>query len=214
MFDSENNSWTVLKDMPFPVAGHASVAHDNKILVFGGDSVDYVWGSVAGSSTAIGSNLIQEYDPSTDTWRVMEGMPFNRFGSKAHKVGDFVYIIGGEDKPNHRIKEVWRFDLNYLEPLSTNGLLQSTSPTFTLHQNYPNPFSGFTQISYELKEPGTVKLDIINFLSQEITTLVHEVKRPGSYSLNWDAEGVAHGVYFCRLRVGDSEKVIKLIVLQ
>ena len=208
MYDPETNSWTILKDMPVPVARHASVAHDNKILVFGGDSADYFWG------TFHGTDLIQEYDPSTDTWRIMEGMPFNRFASTAHKAGDFVYIIGGEDRPNHRLKEVWRFDLNYLKPTtSTNELIHGISPLFTLRQNYPNPFCGCTQISYEMAEPGVVDLDIVNGFGQEIITLDHGMKSPGSYSVTWDAKGIGSGFYFCRLRVGEAEKVMKLIVL-
>lgn len=210
MFDPETNSWTELKDMPFPVANHTSIVHNNKILVFGGDSAYFQY-----INSVYGSKLIQEYDPLTDSWRLMEGMPFYRSGHAAQKLGDLVFIIGGVDRPEHKLKEVWRFDLNYLEAeTSTNELLQSTVSLFTLHQNYPNPFTGSTKISYELGESGSVKLEILNLLGQQITTLVHEMKNPGSYCLNWNAEGLNPGVYFCRLKMGDSEKVIKLLILR
>jgi N-acetylneuraminic acid mutarotase len=207
MYDHETKSWTIVKDMPVPVARHASVVHDNKILVFGGDSADYIWG------TFHGTNLIQEYDPLTDTWQAMEGMPFNRFASTAHKAGDFVYLIGGYDNTHQILKEVWRFDLHYLKPTSANELLNRTSTIFTLRQNYPNPFSGSTRIRYEIAEPGVVDLDIVNGLGQEIITLDHGIKIPGSYSVTWDAKGIGSGFYFCRLKVGEAEKVMKLVVL-
>jgi N-acetylneuraminic acid mutarotase len=209
MFDPVTDSFTVLKDMPYPVASHSSVVYNNKILVFGGDTANFIY-----ASTNYGSNIIQEYDPSTDTWRVMEGMSFYRTYSTAQKAGDFVYIIGGTDKPNHNLREVWRYDLNYLKPLLTNEPSRITIPKFTLQQNYPNPFSGSTKIDYELREPGEVKLDIVDIPGQEITTLVHEMKSPGNYSLTWNAEGVNPGVYFCRLKMGDTKKVIKLLILQ
>lgn len=208
MYDPVTDSFTVLKDMPYPVANHNSVVYDNKILVFGGDTANFAY-----ASTISGSNIIQEYDPSTDTWRLMEGMPFYSTYSTAQKAGDFVYIIGGADKPNHNLKEVWRYDLNYLKPLLTNELSRVTKPTFVLKQNYPNPFSGSTKIDYEVRESGTVKLDIVDILGQEIADLVHEMKGPGKYSHTWNAEGVNMGVYFCRLSMGDTKKVMRLLVL-
>ena len=207
MFDPETSSYTALKDMHFPVSGHSSVVHNNKVYVFGGDTASYQL------YQAHGTNLIQEYDPASDTWRLMNGMPFDRFACKAEKVGDFVYIIGGRGYPNQVLKEVWRFDLNYLEPVTTSELLHNTGPAFILHPNYPNPFSGSTRISYEIAESGEVNLDIVNELGREIITLDRGIKSPGSYSVIWNAKGADPGLYFCRLRAGGEERVRKLVVL-
>jgi hypothetical protein len=208
LFDPETNSYTLLMDMHFPISCHSSIVYRNKIYVFGGDTADYQWGY------AHGTNLIQEYDPITDTWRLMKGMPITRFACKAERAGDFVYLIGGCDYTNaNPLKEVWRFDLNYLEPLATSEQLLSPGPECKLLQNYPNPFSGSTQIRYEIAEPDEVNLDIINYLGREVIALDHGMKNPGSYSITWDAKGINPGLYFCRLRAGRAEKVMKLVVL-
>jgi N-acetylneuraminic acid mutarotase len=111
-YNPETDQFSEIGDMPHAVSGHASAVYNQKILVFGGDTHDYSWDGWRGT------NLIQEYDPTTDAWRLMKRMPFPRFECKAVVSGDYVYIIGGHDNHHKRLKEVWRFDLNYLEPLS------------------------------------------------------------------------------------------------
>ncbi|MEO8168632.1 MAG: DUF4331 family protein, partial [bacterium] len=75
---------------------------------------------------------------------------------------------------------------------------------FLLEQNYPNPFNPSTTIKYNISTKDVVKLKVFNGLGQEIATLVNEQKDPGTYSVNWDAKGVASGVYYYRLEVGNT----------
>ncbi len=118
VYDPESKIWTELADMPVPVMYHISEVHDKKILVFGGDST---MNNIGKWGTSIGTDLIQEYDPFTDTWRMMEGMPFRRASMAGEKVGNFVYLMGGYlnsrdlDEP---LSEVWRFNLDSLKAWS------------------------------------------------------------------------------------------------
>ena len=112
MYDPASNLWTELANMPIPVVNHTSVVHNNKIYLFGGDIGTFK------TTESFGSNIIQEYDPSTNNWRIMEGMPFNLGNMTEQKVGNYVYIIGGY--PSSRMfqrpkNEVWRFNLDYLK---------------------------------------------------------------------------------------------------
>ena len=103
--------WESIAEMPVPVVEHASIVHDNKILVFGGDSL---WST----SESFSTNFIQEYDPAEDSWRLMEPMPFQRADMAGEKVGNYVYLIGGykDDRvPSTYVSEVWRFDLRSLK---------------------------------------------------------------------------------------------------
>ena len=122
VYDPLLKTWTELADMQVPVINHISVVHDSKIMVFGGDSSS-VYTPVESS---IGTNIIQEYDPSTDTWSVLNYMPFKRAAMTGQKVDNFVYLIGGYlntwdlDKP---LSEVWRVDLESPNPLiSVTGI--------------------------------------------------------------------------------------------
>jgi hypothetical protein len=97
--------------MPVPVVLHSSIVHNNKILVFGGDSA---WSPSRSYST----NLIQEYDPASDSWRLMEPVPFQRSGMAGGKVGDYLYLIGGytnDREPATAVSEIWRYKLDSLK---------------------------------------------------------------------------------------------------
>ncbi len=89
-----------------------------------------------------------------------------------------------------------------------------TPNTFALEQNYPNPFNPSTQIRFDIPISSHVSLKIYSLLGQEISTLVNEVNPPGSYHVEWNAEGFSSGVYFYRLQAGDFVDVKKMIVLR
>ncbi len=72
---------------------------------------------------------------------------------------------------------------------------------FRLGQNYPNPFNPSTVINYQLPINSFVELSIYNLLGQKIVTLVSEQQPAGIHRLNWDARGLASGVYLYRLEV-------------
>ncbi len=84
---------------------------------------------------------------------------------------------------------------------------------FILDQNYPNPFNPSTQIRYHVATTDVVTLTVYNEAGQEVTTLVNEIKPPGTYEVNWDAKNYASGVYFYRMQVGDQTMKAKKAVL-
>jgi len=105
------DKWEPIADMPVPVVLHSSIVHENKILVFGGDSA---WST----SRSFSTNFIQQYDPSIDSWSLMEPMPFQRSGMAGEKVGNYVYLIGGythDREPSTAVSEIWRFNLDSLK---------------------------------------------------------------------------------------------------
>jgi len=85
---------------------------------------------------------------------------------------------------------------------------------FSLDQNYPNPFNPSTTICYQLPTQSHVALKIFDVLGREVATLVNEVKQAGTYAVQWDASGLASGVYFYRLEAGNFTSVKKLLLLR
>jgi hypothetical protein len=81
--------------------------------------------------------------------------------------------------------------------------IQTPPKSIQLFQNYPNPFNPATTIQYEVRSRQFVLLKVFDVLGIEIETLVNEEKSAGTYELNWNAENLPSGIYFCRLQTGD-----------
>lgn len=86
--------------------------------------------------------------------------------------------------------------------------------TYELYQNYPNPFNPTTTIKYQLPVSAFVTLKVFDIVGREVATLVNDLQQPGSYSIEWDAGGVASGVYFYRMQGGSFTATRKLILLR
>ncbi len=85
---------------------------------------------------------------------------------------------------------------------------------FGLAQNYPNPFNPTTSINYRIAESGFVSLKVYDALGREAATLVNEVKPAGNYLVNFNAAGLASGIYFYRLKAGNFTQNRKMILLK
>ena len=85
---------------------------------------------------------------------------------------------------------------------------------FVLFQNYPNPFNSLTAISYQLAGSSQVMVIVYNLVGEQVCKLVDEKQDAGVHQLSFDAGGLASGIYFYQLRVGDFMRTRKMIVLR
>ena len=86
--------------------------------------------------------------------------------------------------------------------------------TYELYQNYPNPFNPVTVIKFDLPKTSQVSLKIFNILGEEVTTLVSGQLLSGSYQYEWDASGLASGVYLYRIEAEDFVETRKMILMR
>jgi hypothetical protein len=85
---------------------------------------------------------------------------------------------------------------------------------FRLEQNYPNPFNPVTDIRYLILNIAQVTLKIYDLVGREIATLVNDVKQPGEYSVEWNAEGLPSGIYFCKISAGTFVDTKKMLLVR
>ncbi|MCF8242578.1 MAG: T9SS type A sorting domain-containing protein [Melioribacteraceae bacterium] len=92
---------------------------------------------------------------------------------------------------------------------------------FKLYQNYPNPFNPSTKISFiipnvEMKQSASVFtiIKIYDILGREVKTLLNKPMQPGNYTVEFNADGLASGVYIYRLNAGGFTSVKKMILLR
>ena len=73
---------------------------------------------------------------------------------------------------------------------------------YNLDQNFPNPFNPSTTIRYSVIQPDLVRIKIYDILGREVKTLVNELKQAGTYEVQFDASGLASGIYLYRIESG------------
>lgn len=84
---------------------------------------------------------------------------------------------------------------------------------FFLSQNYPNPFNPETIISYTLKSSGFIQLKIFDSAGKMIKTIVNKFQSPNSYSVRFNAQDLASGVYYYQLLIGNEKSETKKMLL-
>jgi len=94
--------------------------------------------------------------------------------------------------------------VSYITRLTTADVGLSEEPLpgqSLLEQNYPNPFNPTTQIRFQVPSSGFVSLNIYDMLGRKITTLLEEKLTAGAYTVSWDGNDRASGLYYTVLRV-------------
>ncbi len=92
-----------------------------------------------------------------------------------------------------------------------NGKLPST---FSLSQNFPNPFNPTTTINYSIPKSSFVSIKVYDLLGKEVATIVNEEKTAGNYSVTFNANKFSSGIYFYRMQSGKYAEAKKLILLK
>lgn len=83
---------------------------------------------------------------------------------------------------------------------------------FSLQDNYPNPFSAETSISYSIPETVHVELTVFDITGQVVKILVNKTQNSGSYSVKWDVNNELSGMYFYKIKAGNFIEVKKCIL--
>ncbi len=103
-----------------------------------------------------------------------------------------------------------------IRPFSTSVDKQDSNlpPGFKLFQNYPNPFNSTTTITFTLPIKSFITLVVFDSSGREVSKLVSEEMPPGTYTRQWNAEGLSNSTYFFRLQAGTYSETKKLVLLK
>ena len=101
----------------------------------------------------------------------------------------------------------------FLDTEEDDGL--GTAPlTFSLSQNFPNPFNPVTTIQYSLPSESSVQLTVYNINGQEVEYLVDDILPAGIHNINWDASKLTSGIYFYRLTTDSYTESKKMLLIK
>ena len=87
-------------------------------------------------------------------------------------------------------------------------------PHLLIFQNYPNPFNPATKIIFKLLQKRWVLLDIYNLLGDKVSELLNEEMPPGYYEIEFNAHGLASGIYFYRIQSNDFLEIKKIVLMR
>jgi hypothetical protein len=126
-----------------------------------------------------------------------------------------LYDIEGNPRPNPAgsVPDMGAFE----SPLAVSGIedyLSQVPKTYSLEQNFPNPFNPNTIIKYSIPLTSNVVIKVFDILGNEMEKLVDEEKSAGIYELTWYAEYLPSGVYFYRIKAGDFIQTKKMMLVK
>ncbi len=99
------------------------------------------------------------------------------------------------------------------------NISQSIPKTYSLYQNYPNPFNPSTKIKFDIAADGKgqtadVKLVIYDALGKEVSVLINEQLKPGTYEVEWNADGYSSGIFFYKLIADNYTATGKMVLMK
>ena len=101
------------------------------------------------------------------------------------------------------------------------GLLTGITPSgneipgsYSLSQNFPNPFNPVTNIEFSIPKPGIVKLVLFDLTGREVAVIADKQLSAGTYTVDFDASKLSSGVYFYKMTSNDFSDVKKMILVK
>jgi hypothetical protein len=178
----------------------------------GGDSL-YAWLVMYKSSVPIGSVLFGNKATRASYTQFSANLRY--FGSG---VPDsciiYLGILGAtltSDSPH--VGSTFNLDDLTLSGTAAGVAEQSTQPlSYSLSQNFPNPFNPSTLIQYQTAAAGPVRLTVYDILGREVATLVDGTERAGTHEVRFDGGGLSSGVYLYRLQTTGFVEQKKMIL--
>lgn len=140
------------------------------------------------------------------------------------------------------LRAIWHFDSTYTDSISSfNGSPQGTATfdtipfpvpggncglvainpvsnivpkEYLLEQNYPNPFNPTTNIKFSVPKGEFVEIKLYDVTGVEVAVILSNPLEAGSYNVDFNAAGLASGVYFYKITAGSFSDVKKMVLIK
>jgi hypothetical protein len=154
-----------------------------------GEYQEAVWPSIAKSNGGC-IHIVYQRDPAPEYFVNNTSV----YGPQNTSTNDIIYVCVPEN-----------------DVLSVNEVA-SSSESFTMSQNYPNPYTGTTSFDINLKNSSDVTVEVYNVLGKLVSTNNYSLNA-GSNKVSIDANGFTSGLYTYSVKVG-AEKVTRTMMVK
>ena len=96
----------------------------------------------------------------------------------------------------------------------TNVAIPSHSLNGFNIETFPNPMSRFTNIQYSLNTESNINIVLYDALGVVVSEILNGNRQAGNYNVIWDRNTLPSGMYFLRMRTGQTSKTIILSVIE
>lgn len=131
-------------------------------------------------------------------WEQTENMTVLMFKEASHTLAELIY-------------SAW---VNAGSPLIATVYSPSINKAELQIQNFPNPFTEQTKITFSLSSDASIILEILDVSGNRVTTLLDDHKPTGAYQVDWDAQNFRAGVYYAVLRSDNNAITRKMILMR
>ncbi|MCX6159355.1 MAG: T9SS type A sorting domain-containing protein [Ignavibacteriae bacterium] len=116
---------------------------------------------------------------------------------------------GGTNPPN------WNngtsFSVNVISGVTP---IEEVVHSYSMSQNFPNPFNPTTTISFGIPKSGLVNISVYDISGKFVAELVNSQLSAGKYNTSFDASFLSSGVYFYKIQTGDFMEVKKMSLIK
>lgn len=166
------------------------------------------WTTMTGRYTKLQSSY-QSY-VGLNYW-IYEQVNLNSYIGKNIKVRFYYYTDSGTPGDGFYFDDFRIVD--YRETamsITSNG--KEIPRSFSLYQNFPNPFNPVTKINFDLPVNSFVKLNLYDVLGRKVSGLINENLSAGKYSYDFNAINLSSGAYFYKLETEKFSDIKKMII--
>jgi uncharacterized protein (DUF362 family) len=138
--------------------------------------------------------------------------PLTVGGATSSTTDNYLYLLNAKGIGTNQLSEIRLVgDGTGLVTSVAENSGPSQPREFQLCSNFPNPFNPSTMIVFFLPRTERVTLRVYDITGRTIETLIDGEVPAGEHRMQWSAQGLASGVYFCRMEAAHFADTIKLI---
>ncbi|MCB9206881.1 MAG: T9SS type A sorting domain-containing protein [Ignavibacteriales bacterium] len=108
----------------------------------------------------------------------------------------------------------WTIDSLQIQDVLSDIESMNINNQFKLFQNYPNPFNPSTNINFTIPKSDFVSLRVYSSQGELVSTIINKKLNKGNYSINFNGEKLASGIYFYQLNTTLFKKTNKMVLLK
>lgn len=75
----------------------------------------------------------------------------------------------------------------------------------------PNPLAENTQLSFSLRNPANIQIDVTDILGKKIDSIISGSRGQGSHRVEWNTQSLSSGIYIVKIMANGDQQSIKVV---